>query len=72
MKTKCPICAKWINEKNATRGYYEITNKLTACQVLEIRDKAANGISRKELSKEYNVSVSSIGLIITRKTWFDI
>jgi len=44
-------------------------SKLTSKQVEEIRNKFKSGISRKELSKEYGVSITTISSINTHKTW---
>jgi len=45
------------------------TSKLTEKQVLEIRDKHKNGITGRELAKQYMVWPSQISNIINRKQW---
>lgn len=44
-------------------------SKLTEEKVFEIREKLRIGISRIDLSKEYNVHSESIRYIQTRRTW---
>ena len=47
--------------------------KLTAEQVLEIRDKyAKGGISHRKLAEEYKISQQNISRILTRKLWSHI
>lgn len=44
--------------------------KLTTAQVLEIRRRyRTEGISQQALAKDYDVSRSTVGLIVTRKNW---
>jgi hypothetical protein len=43
--------------------------KLTANEVAEIRRLAAQGVERWTLMRSYNVSVSTISVIVNRKTW---
>ncbi len=44
-------------------------SKLTENNILEIRQEASSGQSRKALSKKYGVTYSAIGYIIRRDTW---
>lgn len=44
--------------------------KLTTVQVLEIRDFIKIGLKDKELSKKYNVNISTINCIRHRKTFY--
>lgn len=43
--------------------------KLTPALVLEIREKAAHGMSYPELGREYGMSTSAIGNVVLRRTW---
>ena len=43
--------------------------KLTEMDVRYIRYKASTGTTRKELAKEFEMDVSSVGYIIRRKLW---
>lgn len=44
--------------------------KLTAEQVIEIRERhAAGGITQRQLAAEYGVSYPHVSLIVRRKTW---
>jgi len=47
----------------------KLSYKLTREKVNEIREKYSNGISKEELSKEYNVSIKNVYYIITYKIW---
>lgn len=52
------------------RGEDNISAKLTEKQVIEIRSKFANNnYTYKELSKEYNISIGTIGKILQRILW---
>lgn len=51
------------------KGETNAAAKLTAPIVLDIRDQAAKKIPRKELAKQYNVSVGLIDKIVNRKMW---
>ena len=44
-------------------------SKLTWSEVSEIRRKFSDGSGKKDLSKEYNVSVATISSIIKNKSW---
>ncbi len=44
-------------------------HKLTEEQVKHIRIERAEGMTNKELSKKYNVSVSTIKVIVSRRSW---
>ena len=46
--------------------------KLTPAQVLEIRDKAANGVKQSELAKEYNVTRPTITRIANNTIWQNV
>lgn len=74
---KCPEKRPW-GDKNGSRKYPERlkrgednnTAKLTESQVKEIRTKfAAGDCTKMDLAKEYNVTSSNIGYIISRKSW---
>jgi len=43
--------------------------KLTADQVLQIRDLRAQGVTPKEIAARFNVSESNITMIVNRRTW---
>lgn len=45
--------------------------KLNWAKVKEIRYKSSNGISQKELAKEYDVNKTTIWQVIHRKCWRD-
>lgn len=51
------------------RGSKSGAAKLTEKQVLEIRIKYKNGVSRTELLEEYGVDRSNIHLIVSNITW---
>src|SRR5215203_413229 len=58
---------------DTVRGPVRPKSKLTADQVVEIRQRhAAGGISMAKLAKEYGVGTSNICLIIRRETWRNI
>ena len=59
----------FAKHKNLFVGERHGSARLTDQQVLSIREKAANGQQRCALAKEYNVSISSIDHIVTRKSW---
>jgi len=63
-----------MNLKNRrARGENHGHSKITEAQVLEIRDKYSKGThTQEELATEYNISHSTISLIINRKTWTHI
>lgn len=61
-KDGCKYCPKYSGEKASAA-------KLTQMQAEQIRMDYANGISRKELSKQYNITTASIGNIINNKTY---
>jgi hypothetical protein len=53
-----------------TYGERNGCHKLTEKEVLEIRERYANGrITMKQLANDYNVNVSAISRIINRKRW---
>lgn len=43
--------------------------KLTAAQVLELRQKYAAGMSQSELSREFQVTIGTIGRIVRGESW---
>ena len=47
-------------------------SKLTEAQVLEIRDKTAQGASQASLARFYGVSAASINKIVRRRVWTHI
>lgn len=47
-------------------------SKLTADQVLEIRQLAESGVPRREIVERYPVNLTAIGRIINRQTWKDL
>ena len=54
---------------NTPRGEGHSRCKVTEVQVLEIREKAANGQSINSLSKEYGLSYTPTDCIVKRRTW---
>ena len=55
---------------NPIKGENHSFSKLTEKQVLEIREKYASGkYLQKQLAIEYNLRISHISKITTRKTW---
>lgn len=52
-----------------SKGSKHHNSRTTEEIVLEIRDKSVRGISYKDLAVEYNLSVSTIAQIVTRRTW---
>jgi hypothetical protein len=54
----------------ANRGVKSHLSKLSAENVLEIREKYSTGkYLYRELAKMFNIDPTNIGAIITRKTW---
>lgn len=53
----------------ATRGSQNSNAKLTAADVLAIRQKAADGASNAVIAKEYGVSPATIQAVVLKKTW---
>ncbi len=60
---------KGRNKYKTRHGINSHLAKLTELQVIEIRQKAANGVSTKYLAKEYNIGRLIIWRIVTRRTW---
>jgi hypothetical protein len=52
-----------------TKGENCGTAKLTAIQVLEIRDKHSKGDKQNKIAKEYGVHKATINDIVLRKNW---
>ena len=50
----------------------ELNSKLTADQVLAIREKRASGVSCKDLVSEYKISIAQVSRICLRKRWAHI
>lgn len=61
-KGRQPVPYVRIGEKNPA-------SKLTTDQVLDIRKQHKNGIQRKKILKEFNISSSLIDKIIARDVW---
>ena len=60
-------------EDRSDRGNRRNYSKtLTVEQILEIREKHANGIRGIDMSKEYDVSKATISCIVNRVTWKNI
>jgi len=53
------------NQKGSKNGFSKLTEK----EVIEIRNLYNMGVSKKELSKKYNVHRCNIHYIVTNKTW---
>ena len=51
------------------RGEEHSTAKLTDIQVIEIRQKYAEGATFRDLEKEYAVNLSTLHALVTGKTW---
>ena len=58
-----------MGRKPSSWGENSKQSKLKAVQVREIRRRAALGVSRRELSERFGVSLSNINLIVNRKSW---
>ena len=56
-----------LNDSIIGENHYK--SKLTKNQVIEIRNRAANGESMKSLSKEYPVCYTMIARIVRRQGW---
>jgi hypothetical protein len=56
-----------VRDGTDNRGEKNISAKLTATQVLEIRERATETYQR--LAEEYGVDRTTISYIITRRTW---
>jgi len=54
---------------NVPRGTNHYRSKVTDKQVLEIREKAAQGQSVNSLAKEYGLAFNPTDFIVKRKTW---
>lgn len=63
------MASKGRGHTTRNQGEKNGTNKLNERQVLEIRQLALQGISRKEISKKYKISITQTGLIIRGKKW---
>jgi DNA-binding NarL/FixJ family response regulator len=61
-----------VKKKRSTIGENHPKAKLTNQQVLEIRKLADEGISRKEIAKQFNVSTKYIAPIIRQDKWISI
>lgn len=57
------------NVKGAGPGSLHHRHKLNEVQVIEIRKRFSEGESRSSLAEKFNVSTSSICLMVNRKTW---
>ncbi len=55
--------------KFVAKGEKVSTSKLTAEQVLIIRERRNNGALLRELAKDYSLDMTSISLIIRRRNW---
>lgn len=64
-------CAEMVQKGRCVRPRGEAHNqaKLTEVDVKEIRTRRAQGDSRKQLAKDYNVDPTLIWLIVRRKIW---
>ena len=56
------------NQKGSKNGFSKLTEK----EVIEIRNLYNMGVSKKDLSKKYNVHKSNIHYIVTNKTWIHL
>jgi hypothetical protein len=66
------MVAKGRNRNKVHLGEQNGQSKLTSKQVDEIRFRyAAGGITQRELARQYGVSNSLIGHIVTRRFWRD-
>lgn len=51
------------------RGELQWKAKLTASEVIEIRERHASGESQRSLCKEFGIKASGMSMIINRKNW---
>ncbi len=63
---------KPVLNRKGKGGENNNSSKLTWDIVNNIRDKFGKGASRKELSKEFGISMSQIGAIVTNESWKDV
>lgn len=66
---------KWAKGRGVSPGLDGERNgcaRLTNEIVLQIRERVAAGAVQKTLAHEFNVSVSTVSLIVKRKTWTHI
>jgi len=61
--------ANMIKNNVTARGSDHKSAKFTEKQVREIRQLAENGITQLQLAKKYDAGRSTIGHIVTRRTW---
>lgn len=75
-----PPCVRPAHLREGTQGENNVeawrrgsgrngTIKLTAAQVMEIRDRAARGESRSDLAARFDCTPTNIRFIVQRKTW---
>jgi len=53
-------------------GENHIGSKLKEAEVIEIRERAANGIAYRSIAASFNVSVGTISDIVNRNWWTHI
>jgi len=59
---------RWLHG-TSDHGERSVCAKLTNDDVLQIRQRAANGVSYRAIAKDFPVAKSNIWLIVTRRTW---
>ena len=58
-----------VRKGRQAKGENQGSSKLQENSVREIRQKYQQGISQRELAKQYNVSTPAISQIVTKKCW---
>lgn len=58
-----------VKRNRSAKGEKVNTSKLNASQVKEIRKQYHKGLSKKRLSKLFNISVSNIDCVVNNRIW---
>lgn len=61
----------WTHRRpeQTTKGQRHGQSKLTDADVVTIRTQHMQGVTRKAIAEQFQVTIATIGLIVTRKTW---
>lgn len=60
---------KGRHARNSMPGEAHPNHRLTAAQVVEIRDRASRGDTRLRIAEDFRVSESLVGQIVRRRAW---
>lgn len=70
--TKADNVRDMLDKGRQAKGEKNSNAKLTETQVKEIRDKFANGVTKRQLAAEYGLYYKSIQRITSRRAWTHI